>query len=163
MTPFQALYGRLPPIIPQYQVGNSPVYEVNQNLASRYSLLRQLKDNLHATSNRMKQVADSKGRDIEFEEGHLIFLKLHPYRQQTVFKRAYQKLASRFYGPYLIEKRVGKVAYRLQLPEGSRIHPIFHVSLLKKKMGEAYATSNDLPPITNEGEFIMEPEGIVDS
>ncbi|KAA8520754.1 hypothetical protein F0562_014974 [Nyssa sinensis] len=162
MTPFQALYGRLPPTIPQYQVGNPPVHEVDQNLTSRDVLLRQLKDNLHAASNRMKQVADSKRRDIEFEEGDMVFLKLHPYRQQTVFKRAYQKLASRFYGPYLIEKRVGKVAYRLQLPAGSRIHPVFHVSLLKKKVGKAYALSNDLPPITDEGEFIMEPEAILD-
>ena len=107
MTPFQALYGRLPPTIPQYQVGNSPVNEVDQNLASRDALLQQLKDNLHAASNRMKQVADSKRRDIEFEEGDLVFLKLHPYWQQTVLRRAYQKSASRFYGPYLIEKQVG--------------------------------------------------------
>ncbi|KAA8525489.1 hypothetical protein F0562_007344 [Nyssa sinensis] len=163
MTPFQALYGRLPPTILQYQVGNSLVNEVDQNLASRDALLGQLKDNLHAASNHMKQVVDSKWCDIEFEEGDMVFLKLHPYWQQTVFKRAYQKLASRFYVPYLIEKQVGKVAYRLQLPEGSRIHPIFHVSLLKKKVGEAYATSKDLPPLTDEGEFIMAPEAILDS
>ena len=119
MTPFQALYGRLPPTLPHYQVGTSSVNEVDQNLTSRDALLHQLKDNLHAASNRMKQVANSKRRDIEFQEGDLVFLKLHPYRKQTIFKRAYQKLASRFYGPYVIEKRVGKVAYKLKLPEGS--------------------------------------------
>ena len=59
----------------------------------------------------MKQITDLKRRDIEFNEGDLVFLRLHPYRQQTVFKRASQKLAHRFYGPFPIEKRIGKVAY----------------------------------------------------
>ena len=60
MTPFQALYGRLPPNIPHYLMGTTPVHAVDQNLAFRDAILRQLKTNLHAATNRMKQVADSK-------------------------------------------------------------------------------------------------------
>ena len=99
---------------------------------------------------------------MEFQVGDLVFLKLHPYCQQTVYRKAHQKLASRFYGPYQIEENVGKVAYKLKLPKGSRIHPVFHVSLLKRQVGETKAT-NTLPPLTNDGEIIMEPEAILDT
>ena len=86
MTPFQALYGRLPPTIPHYLMGTTPIHAVDQNLASRDAILRQLKTNLHVATNRMKQVANSKRRNIEYQVGDMVFLKLQPYRQQSVFK-----------------------------------------------------------------------------
>ncbi|KAA8514958.1 hypothetical protein F0562_018255 [Nyssa sinensis] len=162
-TSFQALYGRPPPTIPHYHEGYSPVHEVDQSLVSRDALLRQLKDNLSAANNRMKQQVDFKRRDIEYQVGDFVFLKLHPYRQQSVFKRAYQKLASRFYGPYQIEEKIGKVAYKLNLSLGSRIHPVFHVSLLKKKLGDTIVASTELPPLVEDGHVLMEPEAILDT
>jgi hypothetical protein len=148
MTPFQALSGRLPPTIPHYHIGMSPVNEVDQQLASRDELLSLLKANLHAASNRMQQLANSKRRDVEFQVGDWVFLKLHPYRQQSVVKRVCKKLASRYYGPYQIEERIGTVAYRLKLPTQASIHPVFHVSLLKKKIGDKAVDTIDLPPMT---------------
>ena len=85
-----------------YHVGSSPVHEVDQALLSRDELLRQLKQNLEMATNRMKQFADTKRRDVEFKEGDMVFLRLPPYRQTTVFRRAHQKLASKYFGPYPI-------------------------------------------------------------
>ncbi|GJV87213.1 transposon Tf2-12 polyprotein [Tanacetum coccineum] len=61
-------------------------------------------------------------------------LKLGAYRQQSVYRRTIQNLAIHFYGSYYIEARIGNVAYRLKLLEGSKIHPVFHVSMLKRKV-----------------------------
>ena len=162
MTPYQALYGRPPPTLPEYFDGTTPVHEVDQALLHRDELLLQLKQHLTTASNRMKQTADKNRRDVSFAEGDMVFLRLQPYRQSSAFKRAHQKLASRFFGPYPILQQVGRVAYRLQLPEGVRIHPVFHVSLLKKYVGDATNTQTDLPPVSDDGGIILEPETILD-
>jgi len=95
-----------------------------------------LKKQLETARNRMKQIADNKRTEREFEEGDWVFLKLQPYRQNSVVVRKDLKLNPRYYGPFQINKRIGMVAYELKLPEGSLIHPVFRVSLLKKKIGD---------------------------
>lgn len=81
--------------------------------------------------------ADSKRRDVSYEPDEWVLLKLHPYRQTTAkdSQTISGKLAKRFYGPFKIIERIGKVAYRLQLPEGAKIHPVFHCSMLKPFLG----------------------------
>ena len=64
----------LPSTIPQYYVGHYPVNEVDQNLASRDTLLQQLKDSFLAASDCMKQMADSKQRDIQLQRDLVLFL-----------------------------------------------------------------------------------------
>ncbi|KAH9722902.1 hypothetical protein KPL70_006891 [Citrus sinensis] len=157
MTPFQALYGRLPPSIPYYTEGLSRVNEVDQSLLTRDEVLQQLKINLELSDARMKHVADQKRREVEFQVGDLVLLKLHPYRQQFVFKRAHHKLASRFYGPFPVEQKLGKVAYRLCLPHAAQIHPVFHVSLLKKYVGTSLPAVVDLPPMSDKGQIQVVP------
>ncbi|RVW76748.1 Transposon Tf2-12 polyprotein [Vitis vinifera] len=163
MTPFQALYGRLPPSILHYADGLSRVNEVDQSLLTRDEVLQQLKTNLELAATRMKHVADQKRREVEFQIGDLVLLKLHPYRQHSVFKRAHQKLANRFYGPFPVEQKLGKVAYRLSLPPEAKIHPVFHVSLLKKYVGTSLPALVDLPPISDEGQFQVTPEKVVNT
>ncbi|GJW49615.1 ribonuclease H-like domain containing protein [Tanacetum coccineum] len=88
-----------------------------------------------------------------------VYLKLRPYRQGSVVQRANQKLAPRFYGPYEVLERVGMVAYRLKLPPASTTHPVFHVSQLKKVIGDQQVQL-DLPA-TNATERAAEPDTVL--
>ena len=60
-------------------------------------------------------------------------------------------------------QKIGAVAYKLQLPTGACIHPVFHISLLKKFIGERTLPSTELPPVTDEGAIILEPHHILDT
>ena len=113
-------------------------------LTERDEALNQLKLHLLKAQQQMKAYADRKRRDLHFEIGEWVFLKLRPHRQQSVVKRINQKLAARFYGPFQVIAKVGEVAYKLKLPDQSRIHPVFHVSVLKKAVGN-YQVQGELP------------------
>lgn len=80
----------------------------------------------------MKQQVDKDRSEREFNVGDWVFLKLQTHRQMTVEVRKNAKLSPRYYGPHRVIAKVGSVAYTLNLPEGSKVHPTFHVSLLKK-------------------------------
>lgn len=78
--------------------------------------------------NVIKEFYDAKCSNRSFEVGDFVYLRLQPYRQVFVALRKNLKLSPRFYGPYEVVQKMGPVAYKLKLLEGSRIHPVFHVS-----------------------------------
>jgi hypothetical protein len=82
--------------------------------------------------NRMKQQADQGRSERQFVEGDQVFLRLQPDKQTSLKSEQCQKLSPKFYGPYIVLKRVGQVAYQLALPSQSKLHPVFHVFCLKK-------------------------------
>ncbi|WVZ14756.1 hypothetical protein V8G54_012322 [Vigna mungo] len=92
----------------------------------------------------MKAQADLKRKENNFDIGDWVFLKLRPHMQKSVLSRINAKLSARYYGPFEIIDRMGTVAYRLKLPETTRIHPVFHVFLLKKAVGN-YKMQSELP------------------
>ncbi|KAK4397427.1 hypothetical protein Sango_1579300 [Sesamum angolense] len=77
--------------------------------------------------------ADKKRLEREFAIGDEVFLKLQPYRQTSITLKKQLKLSAKYFGPYRVIEKVRKVVYKLELLLGSKIHPVFHVSFLKKK------------------------------
>lgn len=106
----------------------------------------------------MKQQADQRRSERQFEVGDWVFLRLQPYKQSSLQCRSSMKLSPRFYGPFQVIKRIGQVAYQLDLPIHSKLQPVFHVSLLKKKLGSYVVPQPTLPPVSNDG--IVEPQPV---
>jgi hypothetical protein len=87
---------------------------------------------LKTAQSRQKCYADARRRQLEFEEGDHVYLKVSPIQGMRRFK-VKGKLSPRFIGPFKILKRVGEMAYQLELPNHlSDIHDVFHVSQLKE-------------------------------
>ncbi|XP_027171416.1 uncharacterized protein LOC113770982 [Coffea eugenioides] len=161
MTPFEAFYGFS---LPQLALGpylQSRVDAVGEYIRERQQLDNMLKQNLKQAQERMMKYVDEKRSEREFSEGDWVYLRLQPYRQSTVALRGNTKLSARYFGPYKIEGMIGSVAYRLSLPKSSKVHLVFHVSLLKRKVGKEATPILQLPETNEKGHWRVEPVAVL--
>ena len=93
----------------------------------------------------------------------MVYLKLQPYKQLSVSMRKNLKLSTKYYDLFKFLRRIGVVAYKLELPPGSRIHPVFRVSLLRRQIGDGASAQPELPLVRNDEEKIMPmPQAVLD-
>lgn len=109
MSPFKALYGREPPVIPAYTGSSTSIQALDELLLERDALLTALKTNLRAAQHRMQQKANAHRRELELQVGDQVLVKLQPYRQISVANKLSNKLAKRYYGPFRVTERIGAV------------------------------------------------------
>nr|XP_009800857.1 PREDICTED: uncharacterized protein LOC104246690 [Nicotiana sylvestris]XP_016496573.1 PREDICTED: uncharacterized protein LOC107815506 [Nicotiana tabacum] len=160
-TPFEALYGYPPTQLPLGSLPHSGHNPAGVNLAQRQHMLQILKDNLTQAQSRMKFCADKLRSERTLAVGDLVYLKLQPYRQSSVDVRKNVKLSARYYSPYKILQKIGTMAYLLELPSGSQLHLVFHVSQLKKRIGPAVTSQPQSPTCDDEGRVLIQPIAIL--
>ena len=161
-SPFQVLYGREPPHVLRVGRGQTSVHDLDEYLQTRDAILDDLHFNLIKAQQLMKLAADKHRRNDSFAVNEMVYLKLQPYRQRSLARRPFEKLAPRFYGPFKVLQRIGQVAYKLELPDGCKIHPVFHISQLKRAIGGVQAVPIIPPQLTEELELVVEPELLLD-
>ena len=94
--------------------------------------VKMIREGLKVATNRQKSYDDMKRKDIRYEIGEKVFLKVSPWKKVMRFGEN-GKLSPRFVGPYEVIEKVGPVAYRLALPPDlEKIHNVFHVSVLRR-------------------------------
>eukprot|EP00253_Pinus_taeda_P023695 PITA_23695 len=101
-------------------------------------------------------------QERKFQEGDQVFLTLQPYKQTSLKDKGCQKLSPKFYGPYQVLQHIREVAYMLALPPTTKIHPVFHVSCLKKVIGNHCRIQTNLPELDEEVSIWLQPEQVLD-
>lgn len=98
--------------------------------------MKVIRERLKTAYCRQKSYTDLRRRDLEFEMDDWVHLKVSPMRGVMRFIKK-EKLSPCYIRSYQIVRRIGKVAYELDLPsELDEIHPVFYVSMLKKCLGD---------------------------
>ena len=121
------------------------------------------RDRLKISQDRPKSYANNRRRDLEFEVGDMVFLRISPWKGVLRFGK-HGKLSPRYIGPYRIVERIGEVAYQLELPSDlDRIHDVFHVSMLRKYIPDPSLVLTEQPVEIQENlTYEEEPLQILD-
>ena len=137
MAPFEALYGRPCRSPSCWSETTDRLILGPDMIRDTYEKVELVRRRMKAAQDRQKSYADKRRTDLEFEVGDMVFVKVSPLRNVVRFG-AVGKLAPRFVGPFPIIERIGKMAYKVELPEKlAGVHNVFHVTHLRKCLHES--------------------------
>ncbi|KAI3798748.1 hypothetical protein L1987_34027 [Smallanthus sonchifolius] len=162
-APFEALYGqkcRSP--ICWTEVGDSQLTGPNIIHETTEKIVH-IRKHIEAARDHQKSYADVRRKPLEFQVGDKVLLKVLPWKGLIRFGKG-RKLNPRYIGPFKILKRIGNVAYKLNLPETlSGVHDVFHVSNPKKCLSyDTLVIPLEDIQIDDQLHFVEEPVEMMD-
>ncbi|KAJ9545394.1 hypothetical protein OSB04_025101 [Centaurea solstitialis] len=162
-APYEILYGRKcrTPLcwneVGEKQLAGPEIVQITSDK------INQVRERLKTARDRQKSYADKRRKDIEFQVGDQVMLKVSPWKGVIRFGKK-GKLSPRYIGPFRITERIGAVAYKLDLPvELGGVHNTFHVSNLRKCLADP-ETAIPLQDIEVDQKlnFVEEPVAVTD-
>ncbi|KAL8143629.1 hypothetical protein V2J09_016661 [Rumex salicifolius] len=144
-----------PPAIRPFTRGETRLPSLEEQLLSRDHTLGVLRQNLLKVQiNTVERSTMTKRTWFSSVCSHIA--------NALIAQRVNQKLSLSFFGPYRVLHQIGKVAYELDLPHTSKLHPVFYVSLIKPAQAQSVTESDKPPPINDSFELTLQPESTVD-
>ncbi|KAL0295738.1 UNVERIFIED_CONTAM: Transposon Tf2-12 polyprotein [Sesamum calycinum] len=163
MAPYEALYGRRCRSPVCWDIEGLRQLEGPELVQETVEKIQIVKKCLKAAQDRQKSYVDKHRREMEYEVGDKVFLKVSPWKGILRFGKQ-GKLSPRYIGPYEIIERIGPLAYRLALPvELSQIHDVFHVSMLRRYRSDpSHVIREPEVEISEQLTYMEEPAEILD-
>lgn len=159
LPPYEITFRKKPPSIPQYIAGTSQVEVGDDFMTNHEAVFISLRKKLLKAQESMKQIADAHRKDNIFEVGDWLLIKLQPRHQVSATGEPFSMLAKLFYRPFQILQKIDMVAYRVKLPKGCRIHPVFHCFLFEpfQSSSTLHEPLVELPPMVKDNQTVITP------
>ena len=133
-TPFMLMYGFQPRAPVDVTIHRAELESTQNFLRDMQDMLFTAHDNVRKALDRARFYVNHDKQPRTFSEGQKVFLRV-PKDSKTLTTGNCSKIAPRYCGPFEVLKRIGSSAYRLNLPDHVKVHPVFHVSRLKELLG----------------------------
>ncbi|KAK8933261.1 hypothetical protein KSP39_PZI015836 [Platanthera zijinensis] len=135
MTPYEAFYGRKCRTPLSWVQDEDPKVLGSDFVEDTEAQVRLIRDRMLEAQSRQAKYYDARHRQVEFQVGDRVFLKIQPMHRVSRVRGRRKKLSPRYMGPYRILERIGPLAYMLELPpELAALHDVFHISSLRRAL-----------------------------